>query len=255
MFERYIGVDYSGAATATSRLPGLEVYTAAGGEPQRCHSRSAMEGARRKWTRKEIAQWLLELVDDETRFIAGIDHGFSFPVAYFERYGLQDWDRFLEDFCAHWPTDEDNVYVDFIREENPARTGDPAELRLAETWTASAQSVFRFEGKGQVGKSTHAGIPWLARIRRQVGERVHFWPFDGWALPRDKPVIAEVYPSFFRRRSPRARRNAHQQDAYAVARWLAEAEQRGILDHYAHPPLTESELAQATLEGWILGVT
>ncbi len=29
-FERYIGVDYSGAETPTSSLPGLRVYAAAG---------------------------------------------------------------------------------------------------------------------------------------------------------------------------------------------------------------------------------
>ena len=254
MFDRHIGIDYSGAETPTARLRGLEVYAAAGGEPERCVTPAAPEGMRWKWTRREIAEWLLSLVAEGARFVAGIDHGFSFPIGYFERYGLSDWDAFLEDFRRHWPTDEDHVYVDFIREEAPPRTGSTTELRLAETWTASAQSVFRLDGQGQVGKSTHAGIPWLGHIRREAGERVHFWPFDGWPLPADKAVIAETFPSIFRRRYPRGGRNAHRQDAYAVARWLAEADARGLLARYAHPPLTRAESERAALEGWILGV-
>ena len=50
------------------------------------------------------------------RFIAGIDHGFSFPLACFGRYGLASWPEFLADFVRHWPTDGDHVYVDFVRE-------------------------------------------------------------------------------------------------------------------------------------------
>jgi hypothetical protein len=48
--------------------------------------------------------------------------------------------------------------------------------------------------------------------------------------------------------------NKHERDAFAVARWLKECDQRGILDHYFHPPLTEAEAKQARREGWILGV-
>jgi len=36
-FERYIGIDYSGAKTATSNLPGLRIYSACMGEvPDEC---------------------------------------------------------------------------------------------------------------------------------------------------------------------------------------------------------------------------
>ena len=38
------------------------------------------------------------------RFLAGIDHAFGFPIPYVERYGIKDWDHFLDDFCTHWPT-------------------------------------------------------------------------------------------------------------------------------------------------------
>ena len=46
--------------------------------------------------------------------------------------------------------------------------------------------------QGSVAKSTHAGIPWLRYLRQQLGGRVHFWPFDGWAIPPGKWAIAEA---------------------------------------------------------------
>ena len=193
--------------------------------------------------------------ESKERFIAGIDHGFSFPVSYFEKFKLKSWDTFLEDFCRHWPTDDDHKYVDFIRENLPDRVGSPAEFRLTEKWTSSAKSVFLFDVQGSVAKSTHAGIPWLRRIREAVGNQVHFWPFDGWNVPSDRSVIVEVYPSLIRHRYAKEDRTADQQDAYAVARWLFEMDKNGFVDRYFDPPLTEEQRRTADLEGWIFGVS
>ena len=44
------------------------------------------------------------------------------------------------------------------------------------------------------------------------------------------------------------------QDACAIARWLKETDERGFLDGYFHPPLTDEERQVAELEGWILGI-
>lgn len=57
-----------------------------------------------------------------------------------------------------------------------------------------AKSVFHFDVQGSVAKSTHAGLPWLRYLRKKLGDRVHFWPFDGWDAPVYRSVIAEVYP-------------------------------------------------------------
>ena len=46
--------------------------------------------------------------------------------------------------------------------------------------------------QGSVAKSTHAGLPWLPRIRNEVGDKVHVWPFDGWDVPDGKSVIANL---------------------------------------------------------------
>ena len=257
-FNLHIGIDYSGRETPTSRTPALQVYTTFDTEvPRRILSPSSTDKTYKNWCRKEIAEWLIEQAEKNIKFIAGIDHGFSFPITYFERYKLKSWPEFLNDFCKHWPTDADHTYVDFIRDRDegpPDRTGKTTDLRLTEKWTSSAKSVFKFDVHGSVAKSTHAGIPWLRRIREEVGDEVHFWPFDGWDVPRRKSVIAEIYPSIFRNRFPREGRTADQQDACCVARWLTETDERGFLERYFGPPLTERERRIADLEGWILGI-
>lgn len=265
-FDLFIGVDYSGAQTPTSRVKALQVYTANPGEkPTKQQAPVASNNKQLwNWTRKEIAEHLIGLGRKGVRYVAGIDHGFSFPVSYFERYGLKTWPEFLADFVVHWPTDRDHVYVDFVRDGALARRGGPVpgarvgrrnEFRLCERWTSSAKSVFQFDVQGAVAKSTHAGIPWLKRIREAAGERVHIWPFDGWTPAEGKAVIAEVYPSIFRNRYPTEKRNADEHDAFAVARWLAESTARGVLGRYFDPPLTVHERALAAREGWILGIT
>lgn len=265
-FDLFIGIDYSGAQTPTSRLKELQVYAARPGGPCEKWFGPALSnnGKPFNWTRAEIAQMLLEQARQGVRFLAGIDHGFSFPMSYFKRYGLKSWPEFMADFVHHWPTDEDHVYVDFVRDgalhrhgkcpPPGQRVGNTRELRLCERWTSSAKSVFQFDVQGSVAKSTHAGIPWLKRLRDEAGEFIHFWPFDGWRPAPGKAVIAEVYPSIFRKRFPTQERTADEQDAFAVARWMAEMDARGALQRYFEPPLTDIELATAAREGWILGV-
>ena len=74
---------------------------------------------RKYWSRRGIAEWLVERLSEDAPTLVGIDHGFSFPLRYFETHGLKpDWSAFLDDFQSHWPTDDDHAYVDFVREFN-----------------------------------------------------------------------------------------------------------------------------------------
>ena len=256
-FERYIGIDYSGAQTPTSPLKGLRVYVGLG-ELEPIELRTFAQG-HRYWTRRGLAEWLQRELASGPPTLVGIDHAFSFPVHYFEHHRLPfDWDIFLMDFCAHWPTDSDNTYVDFVRDglrgNGAARTGDSAWLRLTEKWTPAAKSVFLFDIQGAVAKSTHSGLPWLRYLRKNVTPRPHFWPFDGWEIPPGRSAIVEVYPALWTRRMPRDARDPDQHAAYSAAAWLSRHDQAGTLTRYLAPPLTTDEKFLARFEGWILGV-
>jgi len=255
-FARYIGIDYSGAQTPSSSLKGLRVYVAAADvaptEVRPPHS------PRKYWTRRGIAHWLVERLAEDVPTLVGIDHGFSFPLRYFEAHGLPpDWSTFLDDFRHHWPTDED-IYVDFVRDGaaglGAARMGNARWRRLTEERARTAKSVFHFDVQGSVAKSTHAGIPWLRFIRQQLGARVHFWPFDGWNAPVGRSVIAEVYPALWSLMFDRADRTSDQHDAYSIAAWLSRADRNGSLGAFLKPRLPPRALSVAAIEGWILGV-
>jgi hypothetical protein len=257
-FDRYIGIDYSGAQTPSASLKGLRVYLAEGNTPPA--EVPPPPSPRKYWTRRGIAEWLVERLAEPASTLVGIDHGFSFPLRYFEMHGLKpDWPTFLDDFQRHWPTDDDHTYVDFIREgmmgNGAARTGSARWRRLTEERAGGAKSVFHFDVQGSVAKSTHAGIPWLRFIRRRLGSQVHFWPFDGWDIPAGGSAIAEVYPARWRRNFAREDRTDDQHDAYCAAEWLRGADRDGGLAGFLHPRLTPPERTVAKVEGWILGVS
>jgi hypothetical protein len=92
-FERYIGIDYSGAQTPRSSLKGLRVYL---GD----HLNTPQEvlpppSPRKYWTRRGIAEWLVEKLSEGQPILVGIDHGFSFPLRYFEQSPSLNWNFML----------------------------------------------------------------------------------------------------------------------------------------------------------------
>ena len=258
-FERTIGIDYSGGQTPITELPGLQVYCADGDARPRIVRPRRRDGvAAGDWTRSRIAHWLVqELRDTSTRTLVGIDHAFSFPIEYFQRHNLNvaDWDLFLNDFQRYWPTHEDDATVHALRNgDGQNRAGERNWFRAADKHAPGAKSAFEFNLPGQVGFATHAGIPWLRYIRGELGENIHFWPFDDWDIPNGKSAIAEVYPALWSHRfSNNENRNQHQQDAYSVAAWLAHADRNGYLQEYLRPTQAQEELDLGILEGWILG--
>lgn len=258
-FERYIGIDYSGAETADASLKGLRVYQAVRSEAPEEVGPPPGQRKKRYWTRRELAQWLGEQLQLPTPTLVGIDHSFSFPLRYFEVHQLEpDWTAFLEDFQRHWPTDNPHTYVDFVRcgscGDGEARSGSTRWRRLTEE-RAGAKSVFHFDVPGSVAKSTHAGLPWLRYLRQILGQRVHFWPFDGWEIPAGKSALVEIYPSLWHKNSPRQGRTPDQHDAYVAAAWMQQTDRQGQLNKYLRPAhLLPGEYHLALLEGWILGV-
>ncbi|ABB23710.1 hypothetical protein [Pelodictyon luteolum] len=256
LFHRYIGIDYSGAATPDASLKGIRVYMA-----DRLSLPVEVQpppSPRKYWTRIGLAEWLAVRLGEDVPTIVGIDHGFSFPLRYFEVHRLvPDWPAFLDDFQKHWPTDDANTYVDFIRDgsrgEGEARSGSARWRRITEE-RAGAKSVFHFDVPGSVAKSTHAGLPWLRYLRERLGDRIHFWPFDGWQIPAGKSALVEIYPSLWSRDCPRDGRTPDQHDAYVSAAWLRQVDTDGSLGEFLKPDMMPGQYPVAQLEGWILGV-
>lgn len=259
-FTRYIGVDYSGAQTSVSSLKGLRVYQADSGNGANRQAQEVLPplGSRKYWTRRGVALWLAEQLAVDMPTIVGIDHGFSFPLRYFQAHDLPlNWDAFLDDFVNHWPTNEDQVSVELVRNgvvgDGANRMGDARWRRECEI-RSRAKSVFHFDVQGSVAKSTHTGIAWLHYLRKQLGERLHCWPFDGWQIPVGRSAVLEAYPAIYKRDFATEDRTPDQHDAFSIAMWLRDADADGRLQGALKPDLSVSLLEQAQVEGWILGV-
>ena len=267
MFDRYIGIDYSGAQTSRDRLVGLAVYRAIGSTTPEAVNTCTRNKVR--WTRRELAHWLVKRLHEKPRTLVGIDHAFSFPLNYFDQYPAvprDNWELFLEDFRKYWPIHLDGVTVraQYYRQICRMMERPPGEHRFGIgewfrlTDPRNASSVFDFmAGARNVAFSTHAGLPWLRYIRKQLeaaNTEAHFWPFDGWCIPKNRSVVVEVYPALWKARFCKGSMNNHQHDAFSVAKWMQETDQHDCLEQYFRPNLDAAQCDRARVEGWILGV-
>ena len=200
MFRRFIGIDYSGAKFASSPLKSLRIYESILGKTGKVATEVRLcKTSQKYWSRCDIAKWLVNELgaSTTTTTLVAIDHGFSFPFCYFEKYQLPlNWHYFLDDFSHHWPTDNNDVSVRRLRKETKSskvrlRTGDSKWRRVCER-RVGAKSVFHFDVPGSVATSTHAGIPWLRYLRQNLPDNIHFWPFDGWNPPKGKKILTQA---------------------------------------------------------------
>ena len=245
MYHKFIGIDYSGAESPNRRRKNICVFSASPDYP----STPVREGF---WSRAEVAAHLIEAFQSNERALVGIDHGFSYPLEYFNAHQLQDWDALLT-----------HVYEAFGHYRHCAATAAvgrelfdefSTHLRLTEKHSSSAKSVFNFNGPG-VALSTWVGLPWLAMLRRDFRDKVHFWPFDGWIPDPERHCVAEVYPSIFKRRYQSETDHTDDAlDAYSICRWMKESQEAELLSTYFNPPLSQTHQQLACKEGWILGL-
>ena len=250
-FERYIGIDYSGAGMPDQRLTGIRCFEA---DPERMPV-EVLDGDR-LWSRKALYQQLTEWIGGGEGLLIGIDHGFSFPEAYYRAHELFSWREALHDFVCHWPTDQRSV--ESLRNEvlSMKRQGNSRWRRDCEK-AAKAKSVFHFDVPGSVAKSTHAGLPWLLKLKLQFEQRLHVWPYDGLVPQLGVSVILEAYPARWLQTfgaSVPPDLGADQRDAFLVANCLRQADQVGLLDRWFTYPGSRIEPRLIAREGWILGV-
>ena len=110
-FARYMGIDYSGAETPTASLKGLRVYLAEGDAPP--VEVLPPPSLKKYWTRRGIAEWLVDKLAEDTPTLVGIDHGFSFPLRYFEAHGLKpDWPVKFSNCSLAWPSSNAKAGLD-----------------------------------------------------------------------------------------------------------------------------------------------
>ena len=255
-FARYIGIDYSGAETPTASLKGLRVYLAEGDAPP--VEVLPPPSPRKYWTRRGIAEWLVERLAEDVPTLVGIDHGFSFPLRYFEVHRLlPDWPRLPRRFPASLADGRRSHLCRFRarwRRREWRGTYGQSPLAAADRGTRGRREIGLSFRRAGLGGEIHPCRDSLAALHPPAArERVHFWPFDGWDIPAGRSAIAEVYPALWSRGFAREGRTGDQHDAFCIAAWLSRADRDGSLAAFLKPDLTPPERTLAQVEGWILG--
>lgn len=67
-------------------------------------------------------------------------------------------------------------------------------------------------------------------------------------------VIAEVYPALWNKSFARGDRTGDQHDAFVIAEWVRQQDERDLLQPFFVPDLSGSDKAAAEIEGWIFGL-
>jgi hypothetical protein len=213
-FERFIGIDWSGAATRS----GQRIYVA---EAHRQGGRITLHSVVRARDRGAVEAYLggapLEHapawedwpgpapLDHRARRVVAMDFAFGFPAAFEHPEAASDWSwADLTSWAAS--LDSSNGTIEPIRraiERDPeiARQfrlhgGADARMHLRLTdrhATNKAESVFHLIGPSQVGLGSITGIAMLHRLREVDGLAV--WPFDPpEAIDRASAVLVEAFP-------------------------------------------------------------
>ena len=203
-FDRFIGVDWSGARGP--RLPGLQVAMATAGRSPPCLV--PPPDGRKNWTRSIFTDWLVETLSGNDRVLVGLDFAFSFPRRDTDEFfpGVPDPDapstacdlwRRVDKICE----DTEDFYAGtFVEDERYApyfQDGDQYEPRLRMTDErchhmdlGRPETVFKLVGPTQVGKGSLAGMRVLHHLRREVSH-LCVWPFD--RLPESHAGMRVLY--------------------------------------------------------------
>lgn len=282
-FRHFVAIDWSGAVGERHR--GIAVALCSEGEAA---PRLVRPGHR--WSRKEVADWLLEELPEDT--IAGLDLGISLPFADRGAF-LPGWDRsppdarslwaLVEDLCTDAPHLSVSPFVDhpqaaahFRRHggrEGAQFGGGRGRFRLTEraqeAMGCRPYSNFNLVGAAQVGKSSLSGM----RMLHRVSQSLPVWPVD--PLPQSGSVVVEIYTTIAALAAGRPpgrskmRTVAELNEALAVLRSAPVAGSGAIDDHTSDALVTAAWLrrvahqpdlwrprglaAVAHTEGWTFG--
>lgn len=196
-FDRYVGIDWSGAAQ-----PGYRGVAVAECRPGRGAPRLLRPAQGGTWTRSAVLDWLLQQPAGD-RLLVGFDFAFALPGDGRPLPAL--WAE-IDARCAGEADLLGRVYAEqdprFWRAgPRPAHwneTPRATESACREAGLGSPQTPFQLIGAKQVGKGALAGMRLLHRLREQAGERYAVWPVDV-AGPGDdaRSICTEIYPRLF----------------------------------------------------------
>lgn len=208
-FDRFIGIDWSGAKQLNTGS--IAVASCGAGKVA---PRLDFPPGERLWSRSKVAGFLAELADTNEKILAGIDCNFAYAEKIAkaqcgDEYSCFDLWRNVEEANIDLP----NFYAEnfwrhddhkkFFWVEGKRLPGFEMPQRLTELACRVAglgfpESPFKLIGPKQVGKGGLAGMRLLLWLMERLGERVAVWPFSSLqACEAASIVLVEIYPRLF----------------------------------------------------------
>ena len=217
-FEKYIAIDWSGAAKSPSDTIQVAEYVPETQTASIVRSCTQSPTGWNMWSRAAVLQHVQREVGKGKgrRVLIGFDFAFGYPYcdkgAYFP--GLAEpsanaqnlWET-VDKFCradadfygGKFYTDKGSCFKRYYKYNK--FEGDRYEPRLRDTDRRAGCSpgvdpfsVFSCYGQKNVGTGSLAGMRFLHRLRQDL--KVAIWPFD-MTNPPDRSTIVEIYPRFF----------------------------------------------------------
>ena len=206
-FDRFIGVDWSGARGP--RLPRLQVAEVLAVETKP-NLIPCPDG--KYYSRDAFVAWFLETSRLPQRMLVGFDFAFSFPRKDRQQFfpGATDspetapdlWNC-VERYCSK----SERVYAaSFVEDVTYARYFQGGELferrlritdqRCHQSGLGRPESIFRLVGPAQVAKGSLAGMLVLHHLRGKLNN-LSIWPFDEMPLSRSVEAVVDIYPGAF----------------------------------------------------------
>ncbi|MBX3481355.1 MAG: cobalamin biosynthesis protein CbiG [Caulobacter sp.] len=297
LFDAYVMVDWSASSTPKTGRDSIWI----GVIKRDIRFRPTFE-AHNPATRAAAMATLREILADLRRRGERALVGFDFPLGYprgtAARLGLKsaDWAgmwKFLTDNVVDKPTNVNNRFAvankanrlmtdaarpfwgcpakdaqTWLSSTKPEHGDDlPPVLRAAEMATrgkgkAGAKSVWQIFGNGTVGSQAIVGIPAVAALASDLGDKARVWPFQtGWKTLKAEDVegleavMVEIYPALGDVR-PEPGEIADRAQVRALCEHFLRLDEAGKLGEAFAPPAdaTAEEIAVVEgEEGWILG--
>lgn len=209
-FEKFIGIDWSGA-----QGPRMKRLKVAACVPGRSVPKLVLAPNGRNWRRDELVDWIIEEAN-QGRILVGADFAFAYPYcdrkAYFPEHPESPksvvalWQA-VDSICHDGPnfyggpfykdqTAPFSNYLLYQKYRGPYFDNNRMRIteQACELFTRPT-SPFKCVGPDQVGSGSAAGMRALHFITANYSDILTIWPFN--SLSQNKSTLVEIFPRLF----------------------------------------------------------
>lgn len=244
MFEKFIGIDWSGAKGPCLKKLQVAVCKPGGSLPE---LHPPPKG--KHWHRDELVDWIIKEAN-QRRILMGADFAFAYPYcdknAYFPGHhespesALALWQK-IDSICRDerhfyagrfYKTKDApySMYLLYQKYKGPDYDNNRHRLRTTEQACKNMGTLptctFKCVGPDQVGSGSAAGMRVLHFLATNHSGTISIWPFD--SVSQSRSTLVEIFPRLFFAIAGRNPQN-----------WKVNDTMNAVLKHFGSEPLMQ----------------